>query len=194
MGISGVGVGSSPTHGSNFGVYSMNLVEKAKLVAATAHLAVKQTRKYSDEPYIVHPEEVAAMVATVPHTPEMLAAAWLHDSVEDTGVTLEFLDAVFGTEVTSLVEWLTDVEHPGKNRATRKKLSCERWFYAPDEAKTIKLADILSNFKDIAEKDHNFAQVYFRELHDLLPNLRGGDATLMARAREMLEKYSGIVH
>src|ERR1700719_3147112 len=75
-------------------------VERARIFATAAHTAVKQTRKYTHEPYINHPAAVVKLVASVPHTPEMLAAAWLHDVVEDTGVTLKILDAEFGGKVT----------------------------------------------------------------------------------------------
>ena len=68
----------------------MNIVEKARVFATAAHAAVGQLRKYTFEPYIVHPAEVFAIVSTVDGaTEEMMAAAWLHDTVEDTGVTIE---------------------------------------------------------------------------------------------------------
>ncbi|NDF14778.1 HD domain-containing protein, partial [bacterium] len=55
----------------------MTLVEKARQFATLAHEG--QVRKYTGQPYIVHPEEVAGIVSTVPHTEAMLAAAFLHD-------------------------------------------------------------------------------------------------------------------
>ena len=56
---------------------SMNVVHKAQVYAIAAHASVKQLRKYTNEPYIVHPAEVAKIVASVPgSTPDMVAAAW----------------------------------------------------------------------------------------------------------------------
>ena len=67
--------------------HDSELVRRAFAFAKAAHEAVGQMRKYTGEPYIVHPVEVADIVQTVAHTEVMLAAALLHDTVEDTGVT-----------------------------------------------------------------------------------------------------------
>lgn len=75
------------------------LVERARLFAIAAHAATGQTRKYTGEPYWRHPEEVARLVSQFGHTPEMLAAAWLHDVVEDTGVDVALIRAEFGDTV-----------------------------------------------------------------------------------------------
>ncbi len=101
----------------------MTIVERARIFATAAHTAVAQLRKYTHEPYIVHPAEVAKIVSTVPHTPQMLAAAWLHDVVEDTGVTLETIRAEFGDEVATLVGWLTDVSRP--EQGNRQSTLCD---------------------------------------------------------------------
>ena len=69
----------------------MSIVEKARLFATSAHAAVGQKRKYTNEPYIVHPAEVAKLVEDVGGTQEMIAAAWLHDVIEDTQVPLELI-------------------------------------------------------------------------------------------------------
>ncbi|WP_274872826.1 HD domain-containing protein, partial [Serratia marcescens] len=58
------------------------LAERARRYATKAHAAIDQRRKYTDDPYIVHPQAVMELVRSVPHTEEMLAAAWLHDTVE----------------------------------------------------------------------------------------------------------------
>lgn len=52
----------------------MNVVQRAKSLATEAHASIGQVRKYTDDPYIVHPAAVVAIVKTVPHTQEMLAA------------------------------------------------------------------------------------------------------------------------
>lgn len=69
--------------------------EKARVFATAAHGAVGQVRKYTGEPYINHPAEVVQIVRSVQHTPDMIAAAWLHDVVEDTAVTLEDIEQHF---------------------------------------------------------------------------------------------------
>ena len=165
----------------------MNMVERARVFATAAHAAVKQVRKYTFEPYIVHPTEVAGIVATVPHTNEMLAAAWLHDTVEDTGVSIVDIQKEFGNEVASLVGWLTDVSKPEQgNRAVRKAIDREHTAMAPAAAQTVKLADLIANSRSILAHDPAFAKVYLEEKRMLLEVLTRGDATLMAQARRIV--------
>ena len=163
----------------------MTLVERARVFATAAHAACGQLRKYTYEPYIVHPAEVVSIVSTVPHTEAMLAAAWLHDVVEDTGVTLETVRAEFGEEVADLVGWLTDVSRPEQgNRATRKAIDRAHTAMAPAAAQTVKLADLISNARSIMEHDETFARTYLAEKKLLLEVMTKGDATLMALARK----------
>lgn len=165
----------------------MNNVERARVFATAAHAAVGQKRKYTFEPYIVHPTEVASIVASVPHTNEMLAAAYLHDTVEDTGVSIVDIQVEFGNEVASLVGWLTDVSKPEDgNRAVRKAIDREHTAMAPAAAQTVKLADLISNSRNIMAHDPAFAKVYLEEKRMLLEVLTRGDATLMAEARRIV--------
>lgn len=163
----------------------MTIVERARIFATAAHAAVSQVRKYTGVPYIVHPAEVAKIVSSVEHTDAMLAAAWLHDVVEDTGVTVEVIRAEFGAEVAELVGWLTDVSQPHDgNRAHRKAIDREHSAMAPAEAQTVKLADLISNSRSIMVHDEKFARTYLEEKKLLLEVMNKGDATLMAEARK----------
>ena len=81
----------------------MTIVEKARAFAIAAHSAIGQVRKYTNEPYWIHLEEVANIVRTTYHTDAMVAAAWLHDVVEDTQVTLDLVRQEFGDEIADLV-------------------------------------------------------------------------------------------
>lgn len=165
----------------------MNLVERARLFAAAAHAAVGQVRKYTGEPYIVHPQEVANIVATVPHTDAMLAAAWLHDVVEDTKITISDIRIEFGDEVADLVWWLTDQSVPGDgNRATRKEIDRHHSAAAPANAQTIKVADLIENTFSIEARDPDFAVVFRREKELLLSVLTKADSVLLRRARRQL--------
>lgn len=166
----------------------MNIVQKAQVYAMAAHASVKQLRKYTNEPYIVHPMEVASIVAGVPGaTQEMVAAAILHDVIEDTGCTFTDIHMAFGIEIATLVGWLTDVSKPEDgNRAHRKAIDREHTAQAPTEAQTIKLADLISNSRSIMEHDPQFAVVYLAEKRLLLEVLTKGDPGLHARATEMI--------
>jgi (p)ppGpp synthase/HD superfamily hydrolase len=165
----------------------MTLEDRARTFATAAHAAVAQLRKYTNEPYIVHPAEVVQILKTRPHDPEMVAAAWLHDVVEDTGVSIEVIRAEFGSKVSDLVGWLTDVSRPEQgNRATRKAIDRAHTAAAPAEAQTIKLCDLISNTRSIVEHDAEFARVYLAEKRLLLEVMTKADPELMARAREQI--------
>lgn len=166
----------------------MDIVEKAKVFAIAAHSAVGQFRKYTNEPYWVHPIEVMELVKTVPHTPEMLAAALLHDVVEDTRVQLSIIDQEFGRSVMYLANSLTDISKPEHgNRAFRKAMD-KAWIAdALPAAKTVKLADIISNCASIKKYDPNFAMTYLAEKREMLEVLKEGDSVLYARAMEIVK-------
>jgi (p)ppGpp synthase/HD superfamily hydrolase len=168
----------------------IDIVERARIFATAAHAAVRQLRKYSNEPYIYHPAAVVKLVASVPHTPEMLAAAWLHDVIEDTGVEFDTLRFEFGDEVAELVAWLTDEPRESGNRTMRKAMDCDRLAHSPKTAQTIKLADLIDNTLTIEERDPDFAVVYRKEKAALLEVLTKGDAALMKMAKEQLHDNS----
>lgn len=159
----------------------MTLYDRAFEFAARAHAG--QVRKYSKEPYIVHPVAVAHIVAGITNDEVMIAAALLHDVVEDTPVTLVEIEANFGERVARLVEGLTDVSRPEDgNRAARRAIDREHTARAIPDVHTIKLADLLHNTSDIVAHDPHFAVVYMREKALLLPFLYRGNAILFRRA------------
>ena len=90
-----------------------DLVDRARIYATDAHQRINHRRKYNNDPYHVHLSAVAKLVAAVTADEEMIAAAWLHDTVEDTQATLEDIEAAFGMPVAELVEELTDVSKSG---------------------------------------------------------------------------------
>jgi hypothetical protein len=108
--------------------------------------------------------------------------------VEDTPTKIETIAEVFGLSVSYLVFWLTDEpKRAGTNRAERKEVVKSRFKYAPPEAKTIKLADTISNMRSIVMSDPKFAVTYVREKEELMPYLEGGDYALFTRAQQSLK-------
>jgi (p)ppGpp synthase/HD superfamily hydrolase len=165
------------------------LVERAAAFAAVAHHG--QLRKYTNEPYIRHPAAVVEIVRSVVHTDEMLAAAWLHDVVEDCGVSPVELDQEFGRTVAKLVSWLTDASTPESgNRAARKEIDRNHLSRAPAEAQTIKVADLIDNTKTITERDPGFASIYIPEKVALLGVLTRADPALIEIAKHQLNAYA----
>ena len=146
-----------------------------------------QKRKYTGEPYITHPIAVMEIVREVPHTEEMLMAAVLHDTVEDTPVTIEDIKTKFGTKVAELVDGLTDVSRPEHgNRKTRKALDRAHLAKQNAEVQTIKLADLIHNTMSIGLYDPHFYKVYKEEKIKILDVLKLGNQTLMHRAQQQV--------
>ncbi len=124
------------------------LVLKAAHFAALSHR--DQLRKGSDElPYVVHLISTALLIAEVGgvNDPEVLAAALLHDTIEDTETTAEELTAAFGQKVCRLVEEVSDDK--SLEKAVRKRLQIEHAPELSPGAVLIKLADKISNVMDL---------------------------------------------
>ncbi len=123
------------------------MVQKAAEFAAKAHEGT--LRKGSNMPYIVHPKEVAAIVAVMNGDQEEIAAAYLHDVIEDAGITYGQLLEAFGRRVADLV--LAESEDKSKSWIERKQATVERLRTATREEKRITFADKLSNLRSTAE-------------------------------------------
>lgn len=134
-----------------------------------------------------HPAAVAKLVCSVSRDECMIMAALLHDTVEDTDVTIDIIELEFGHRVANLVSDLTDVSKPENgNRETRKAIDREHTAKASPDAKTIKLADLIDNTKSIVEHDPDFAVVYLKEKELLLEVLTDGSAILYGIAADGL--------
>lgn len=166
------------------------LVQKAIEFATAAHESIGQRRKYSDEPYIVHPLHVIDLLlehAVNPITPEMLAGAACHDTVEDTPVTIEQIQDEFGEAVTALVSDLTDVAIPSDgNRKTRMAINLAHTAEASAEAHTIKCADIISNAPSITAHNPGFARKWLQEAQAKLEVCADADPGVLAEAHRVL--------
>lgn len=177
----------------------LSLPARALLFALNAHEG--QTRKYTGEPYIVHPIAVADLVSRVTSDETTLAAAYLHDVIEDThgseDVAREALLDSFGDVVTRLVDELTDVytkaRYPKLNRAARKAKERERLAGTSFEAKTIKLADVACNSYDIARQNSTFAPVYLKEKEAFLEVLGDGHPELFRLAEETVREARELI-
>lgn len=164
-------------------------IDDAKTFAIKAHRSIKQMRPYSNEPYEVHPAEVAALVESVPHTKAMLAAAWLHDTKDDVpSVTIEELATEFDDEVAGIVDDLSDHEQGKGTRRQRKAAERERMALVAAASQTVRLADIISNVRTIVERKPSFARTYVPEKAELIKVLTKGDPTLLALARKTVDE------
>lgn len=151
-----------------------------------------QRRQYTNNPYFDHLAEVAGIAMSVGwHHPEVhpdvfMATCWLHDCVEDQGITREQLVSRFGHLVADGVLSLSDLEHG--NRVARKAASRARLSESPGWIQTIKCADLISNTSSIVQHDPAFAKVYLKEKRLLLDVMTKADRRLWQLARRLAEQ------
>lgn len=128
------------------------LLDKAIIFATRAHAGTE--RRGKGFPYIVHPMEAMEIVATITPDQELLAAAALHDTVEDTDVTIETLREEFGERIAALVAAESDTFQEGVSEEdswhARKQAAIDRLAHAPRDAKIVAMGDKLSNMRAIA--------------------------------------------
>jgi len=164
------------------------------IIIAAAHLARRahegQFRKYRRVPYIHHPARVAGRVAPHPEATEvMVAAAFLHDVVEDTPFGLQDITAATSAQIADLVSQLTN---PSKNmklpREDRKAIDRAHLRKACREAKIIKLVDRIDNLRDMDDAEDQFRQLYAGESLLLADTVGDVDAALKAELVEICRK------
>lgn len=156
-----------------------SLILRASRFADMAHYGL--IRKWSGEPYITHPMRVAFKVSQHPEAVDTwVAAAWLHDVVEDTPVDYIDIRQTFGIVVADLVDELTNIytkeANPELNRAERKAKEFKRISGLSRAAKIIKLSDRIDNLND--SLDTGFAGVYLEESKQLADVLADADVGL----------------
>jgi (p)ppGpp synthase/HD superfamily hydrolase len=161
----------------------MNIVLEAMKFAAEVHK--DQKRKFTGNPYFNHLSEVAGIVRTVQSTSNIVqAVAWLHDSIEDQGISGEEIENRFGSLVRIAVEALSDLETG--TREERKRLSRERLADKPGWIQDIKVADIISNCSSVAMHDPEFAVKYLAEKRLMLDVLQNANPELIKFARQIV--------
>lgn len=128
---------------------SNSVIDRARLFATQRHHGQRR-KNAARSPYITHPAEVAALVAALGGSASAVAAAWLHDTVEDCPPTsLAELSRLFGAEVAGLVRELTDDKHLPKAERKRRQV-----VGAPGKSATaalIKLCDKTCNVRSVAD-------------------------------------------
>ena len=125
----------------------MNLILKATKFSALKHQ--NQKRKDGKKPYIIHPISVAMILAEIGGVDdkEILSAALLHDTIEDTETTADEIEREFGARVSSIVEELTD--NKLLSYSERKQLQIDHAPKLSKDATLVKIADKISNITDV---------------------------------------------
>lgn len=126
----------------------LGLVLRATHFAAQKHKDHRR-KDVKTSPYINHPIALAEVLHTDGGVsdPVVIAAALLHDTIEDTETTFEELRGVFGVEVARIVDEVTDVKFLAKK--SRKRLQVAKAGHSSDQARLVKLADKICNLRDI---------------------------------------------
>lgn len=164
-----------------------------------------QMRKYTPARYIVHPIRVMELCEQYTQELPILAAAILHDVLEDTPTSKEeiknFLLSVMtpaeADQTIALVIELTDVyvkdAYTQWNRHKRKTKELERLEQTSADSQTIKYADIIDNCKEIVKQDPEFANVFLKECNAVLKKLNKGNAALYALAVRTVQEQLRIL-
>lgn len=172
----------------------MNLVEKAEKIAREAHK--DQKRKWSDDPYFVHPERVAKKVSELKGANEVdVAAAFCHDVIEDTDFPPEELEKQLGSEVLNLVLELTNPTHTpewDKKRRIEKRLAdWQHLLTISDRAKRIKMVDRWDNLQDMGfAQPNSFLRKYLIESRIILEILKPADYNMAKELEAVIEDQS----
>ena len=146
-----------------------SIVDRARLVARAAH----KGQKYGEQPYTIHLEDVVRRVKQITTDPEVIAAAWLHDSVEDSPlVTIDDIRKMFGSRVADLV-WA--VTNQGDDRAAKIASVIEKIPKTPG-AELVKSADRLSNASASKAEKKMSLYIMYRDEQALLGPVLGNNA------------------
>jgi guanosine-3',5'-bis(diphosphate) 3'-pyrophosphohydrolase len=176
-----------------------NLKTLTRAISFAARKHAKQKRKGSDgEPYINHPLEVLNLLVNVGGVEDfdVLIAAVLHDTIEDTETTKEEIEKLFGAEVCKMVLELTDDKSLPK--ATRKQLQIEHAPHISLGAQQIKLCDKISNIRDVSENPpHDWSPKRRLEYIDwgerVVAGLRGANANLEKHFDELIKEAKSSI-
>ena len=124
-----------------------SLVDKAIIFATNAHH--NSERRGKGFAYIIHPLETMTIVATMTNDPELLAAAVLHDTVEDTNTTIEDIRKEFGDRVVTIIENETIIDDGSMPWKERKLITIDHIKKSSKDSKIVALGDKLSNIRSI---------------------------------------------
>ena len=167
------------------------LIKSARLFANGDHQRIAKDRNPALQGIHAHLKSVAEIVSSVTQDEETIAAAWLHDIIEDASVTVCDLERQFGSGVAKLVGDLTVPMHSIRSDySTRLALAKKHLVNASTAAKTIKLADFIDTCSDLHKHEPASLTQYASTAKELLNVLEGGDPRLLLRLRRDLDQYT----
>ena len=168
----------------------MELVSEAIVFAVKAHDGMR--RKKSESPYVLHPLEAAVIVGSMSDDQNLIAAAALHDVVEDAGITMDEIEQRFGKRVRQLVECETENKRedlpPEETWRVRKEETLEILRNAEDPAVLmVWLGDKLANMRAIYRDWKVEGDAMWQRFHQSDPSVQGWYYTTIAELTKKLE-------
>ena len=167
----------------------MELVSQALMFAVKAHDGMRRRR--GDTPYIMHPLEAAVIVSSMSDDQNLIAAAILHDVVEDAGITIDEIEQHFGKRVRELVECETENKReelpPEETWRIRKEESLEVLRQSDDPAvKMVWLGDKLANIRTIYRDWKIEGETIWNRFHQADPAVQAWYYTTVAELTKSL--------
>ena len=166
-----------------------SILDRAISFASQAHRNVE--RRGKGFPYIAHPLEAMSIVATMTNDQELLAAACLHDVIEDTDITYEEIKAEFGKRVADIVQAESDAVIPNMSEAEsweqRKQLAIDHLASAPRDVQMVALGDKLSNMRAIFRDYRAIGDELWYRFHVTDPSLHAWHYRGLAKALSPLK-------
>lgn len=168
------------------------LIIRACKIASEAHRG--QTRKYTGDPYVLHPMRVAGRVMLlISATPVEIAAAWLHDVLEDSKLTEKDLEdrGMPGSVIRTVVA-LTNPSKSmpdGTPRATRKAVDFEHLAKQSTWVKKIKMIDRIDNLAEMSWQEKDWMAIYCQESRGLAEAIGDADEDLKKELLSLIDYY-----
>ncbi len=175
---------------------------KPELINKAAHFALNahsigmdlsnrklQLRKNSNMPYIFHPMAVAEIASKYTDDSEVVAAAVLHDVLEDTGFTAKAMENQFGKRVTEFVKEVTNLENNEGTREERVNRNIQKLSTISPEGQLIKAADCNHNLSDLIYAPEAWALRYSNEKFKLLSVLTEAPEDLKQKCKDKIHQF-----
>lgn len=171
--------------------FETSLLDHAVIFAVNAHAGTE--RRGKNLPYIVHPLEAVAIVATMTTDQELIAAAALHDVVEDTDCTIEQIRQEFGDRIAHLVANESDAPIAANTTEAetwmaRKQAGLDRLKNASQEVKIVTMGDKLSNIRAMVRDYDDIGEELWNRFHENDPKMHAWRYRAIAKALASLRE------
>lgn len=174
--------------------FDTNFVDRAIIFAVNHHKNTE--RKLKKIPYIVHPMEAMSIVASITSDNELLAAAAMHDLIEDTDVTYDDIKKEFGQRVADIVLFESNNSFPNYDKLNwveTRQMGIDRLKSASLDCKIVALGDKLSNMRSIRTDFKTCGDSFWTRFHESDPKLHKWRYTELTKCFDGLEETDAYI-